>query len=118
MNALSEWPRNRLLLGLPSRDLRRLMPHLEHIPCHREQILVDADSPLDHIFFPDSSVVSVMAGFFLRGAALEGEGGGGGVAGLLGGFGAPQGPPHDMVSNPGRASRATTVGLDHTGPEY
>jgi hypothetical protein len=39
----------------------RLMPHLEHVPCHREQILVDADSPLDHIFFPDSGVVSVMA---------------------------------------------------------
>jgi SAM-dependent methyltransferase len=39
----------------------RLMPHLEHVPRHREQILVDADSPLDHIFFPDSGVVSVMA---------------------------------------------------------
>src|SRR5262249_28661818 len=61
MNALSEWPRNRLLLALPSRDLRRLMPHLEHVPCRREQILVDADGPLDHVFFPDSGVVSVMA---------------------------------------------------------
>src|SRR5215471_13748308 len=37
MNALSEWPRNRLLLGLPSRDLRRLMPHLEHVPCHHSR---------------------------------------------------------------------------------
>jgi hypothetical protein len=30
------------------------MPHLEHVPCHREQILVNADSPLDHIFFRHS----------------------------------------------------------------
>src|SRR5438105_2700638 len=61
MNVLSKLPRNRLLLALPSRDLRRLMSHLEHVPCRREQILVEADSSLDHVFFPDSGVVSVMA---------------------------------------------------------
>src|ERR1700730_10953444 len=61
MNALSNWPRNRLLLALPSRDLKRLMPELEHIRCEREQVLMDADSPLDHVFFPDSGVVSVVA---------------------------------------------------------
>ncbi len=52
----SNWPRNRLLLALPSRDLKRLMPELEHIRCRREQILMDADSSLDHVFFPDSGV--------------------------------------------------------------
>ena len=35
MNALSNWPRNRLLLALPSRNLKRLMPELEHIRCQR-----------------------------------------------------------------------------------
>src|SRR5476649_1449693 len=61
MNALSNWPRNRLLLALPSRDLKRLMPELEQIRCKFRQILMDADSPLDHVFFPDSGVVSVVA---------------------------------------------------------
>jgi CRP-like cAMP-binding protein len=61
MSAPSNWPRNRLLLALPSADLKQLMPELEHISCHREQILMDADSPLDHVFFPDSGVVSVVA---------------------------------------------------------
>ena len=61
VNALSNWPRNRLLLALPSRNLTRLMAELEHIRCQRGQVLVDADSPLDHIFFPDSGVVSVVA---------------------------------------------------------
>jgi CRP-like cAMP-binding protein len=61
MSASSDWPRNRLLLALPSADLARIMPGLEQIRCEREQILMDADSPLDHIFFPDSGVVSVVA---------------------------------------------------------
>jgi hypothetical protein len=51
-NASSNWPRNRLLLALPSRNLKRLMPELEQIRCERAQVLMDADSSLDHVFFP------------------------------------------------------------------
>ena len=58
MSALSNWPRNRLLLALPSRNLKRLMPELEQIRCEREQVLLDADSSLDHVFFPDIGVIS------------------------------------------------------------
>jgi len=50
MNALSDWPHNRLLLALPSRNLKRLMPELEQIRCQRAQVLMDADSSLDHVF--------------------------------------------------------------------
>src|SRR5256885_17154520 len=63
MSALSNWPRNRLLLALPSRNLKRLMPELWQVRCEREQILMDADSSLDHVFFPDSGIVSVLAGY-------------------------------------------------------
>ena len=61
MSASSDWPRNRPLLALPARDLKRLMPELQHIRCQYRQILMDADSSLDHVFFPDSGVVSVVA---------------------------------------------------------
>jgi CRP-like cAMP-binding protein len=61
VNTSSNWPRNRLLLALPARNLKRLMPELEQIRCQRAQILMDADSALDHVFFPDSGVVSVVA---------------------------------------------------------
>ena len=61
MNASSDWPRNRLLLALPARNLKRLMPGFEQIHCQRAQILMNADSALDHVFFPDSGVVSVVA---------------------------------------------------------
>src|SRR6202049_5140890 len=61
MTALSNWPRNRLLLHLPPSNLKRLMPELEQIRCQRGRILTDADSSLDHVFFPDSGVVSAVA---------------------------------------------------------
>src|SRR5205085_7328468 len=37
MSGLSNWPRNRLLLALPSRNLKRLVPELEHTRCQRAQ---------------------------------------------------------------------------------
>src|ERR1700738_827491 len=61
MSAQSNWPRNRLLLALPASDLTRLTPELELILCDRGEILMDADSSLAHVFFPDSGVVSVGA---------------------------------------------------------
>jgi CRP-like cAMP-binding protein len=70
MSAPSNWPRNRLLLALPSANLKRLMPELEHIRCEREQILMDADRPLDHVFFPDNGVVSVLA-VYADGSIIE-----------------------------------------------
>jgi CRP-like cAMP-binding protein len=70
MSAPSNWPRNRLLLALPSANLSLLMPELERIRCDRAQILMDADSPLDHVFFPDSGVVSVVA-LYADGSIIE-----------------------------------------------
>jgi len=58
------------LLALPSRNLARLTPDLEHIRCEREQVLIEADSSLDHIYFPDSGVVSVLA-VYADGSAIE-----------------------------------------------
>jgi CRP-like cAMP-binding protein len=70
MSASSNWPRNRLLLALPSSDLQRLTPELEQIRCERAQILMDADSSLDHVFFPDSGVISAVA-VYADGSIIE-----------------------------------------------
>ena len=70
MTGLSDWPRNRLLLALPAPDLKRLMAELEHVRCERGQTLIDADSPLDHLFFPDSGVISVL-GVYSDGQVIE-----------------------------------------------
>ena len=70
MKALPNWPRNRLLLALPSSNLKQLMPELQQIRCRREQVLMDVDSSLDHIFFPDIGVVSVVA-VYADGSVIE-----------------------------------------------
>ncbi len=70
MSAASNWPRNRLLLALPASNLKRLMPELEQIRCDREQVLMDADSPLDDVYFPDIGVVSVVA-VYADGSIIE-----------------------------------------------
>jgi CRP-like cAMP-binding protein len=87
MTASEQWPRNRLLRALPSRNLKQLMPELERIRCQREQVLMDADSSLDHVFFPDSGVISVVA-VYPNGSIIEmatiGREGGTGAQAVLG----------------------------------
>src|ERR1700726_4908980 len=105
MNALPNWPRNRLLLALPSRNLKRLMRELEHIRCQREQVLMDADSSLDHVFFPDSGVVSVVAvyadGSVIEMATIGREG----CTGVQAVFGAEISSVRLLVQIPGDAAR-------------
>jgi CRP-like cAMP-binding protein len=80
-------PRNRLLLALPNRILKRLMPELEHIRCPSGQILMEADSSLDYVYFPHIGVISVVA-VYANGTTIEmatiGREGCSGVQALLG----------------------------------
>src|SRR6202521_426996 len=105
MDASSNWPRNRLLLALPSRDLKQLMPELEHIRCQSEQVLVDADSSLDHVFFPHSGVVSVVAvyadGSVIEMATIGREG----CSGVQPVFGAKSRSVRLLVQIPGSAAK-------------
>src|SRR5215475_15391504 len=112
MNVLSELPRNRLLLALPSRDLRKLMSHLERVPCCREQVLLEADSPLDHVFFPDSGVVSVMAvysdGSTIEMATIGREG----CAGVQAVFGAKNSSARFFVQIPGSGAKMSRAAFN------
>jgi CRP-like cAMP-binding protein len=97
MNAPSNWPRNRLLLALPAGNLKRLMPELEQIHGQRGQVLMDADSSLDHIFFPDSGVVSVVA-VYADGTIIERQRSAGRVARGCKPSSAPRVPPSGFWS--------------------
>jgi CRP-like cAMP-binding protein len=105
MSAQSHWPGNRLLLALPPADLERLMPELEQIHCAREQVLMDADSPLDHVFFPDRGVVSVVAvyadGSIIEAATIGREG----CTSVQAIFGATSSSVRLLVQMPGDATR-------------
>jgi CRP-like cAMP-binding protein len=105
MIATSTWPRNRLLLALPARSLKQVITDLKHIECKREQLLLDADSPLDHVYFPDSGVVSVVSvypdGSLIEMATIGREGGTGFQAVL----GAQTSSARLLVQVPGTASK-------------
>ena len=105
MPAPSIWPLNRLLLALPSSDFEALMPGLERVVCRREQVLTDIDSPLDHVFFPDRGVVSVVAvyadGSIIEMATIGREG----CTGMQAAFGARTSSVRLLVQIPGGAAR-------------
>jgi CRP-like cAMP-binding protein len=105
MSASSNWPRNRLLLALPSSDLKRLLPQLQQIRCQREQVLMDADSSLDHVFFPESGVVSVVAvygdGSVIEMATIGREG----CSGVQAVLGAKSSSVRLLVQIPGSATK-------------
>jgi CRP-like cAMP-binding protein len=105
MNDSSNWPRNRLLLALPSRNLKRLMPDLEYIRCQRADVLMNADSSLDHLFFPDSGVVSVLA-VYANGTVIEmATIGREGCSGVQAAFGAKRSSVQLLVQIPGSAAK-------------
>jgi CRP-like cAMP-binding protein len=105
MTIASNWPRNRLLLALPSANLKRLMPELDRVECAREQVLLDADSSLDDVFFPDSGVISVVAvypdGSIIEMATIGREG----CTGLQAVLGAKRSSARLLVQLPGTAAR-------------
>src|ERR1700685_1466140 len=120
-NASSNWPRNRLLIALPSRNLKRLMPELEQVRCQRAQILMNADGALDHVFFPDSGVVSVVAvyadGSIIEMATIGREG----CTGMQAIFGAKSSSVRLLVQIPGDAakmSRATFTRAMESMPSF
>jgi CRP-like cAMP-binding protein len=109
VNALPNWPRNRLLLALPPRNLKRLMTDLEQIRCQRAQVLMDADSALDHVFFPDSGVVSVVA-VYADGAVIEmATVGREGFTDVQAIFGAKRSSVQLLVQIPGSATKMSRV---------
>jgi CRP-like cAMP-binding protein len=81
------------------------MPELKHIRCQRAEILMDADSPLDHVYFPDSGVVSIVAvyadGSVIEMATIGREG----FTGLKAVFGAKRSSTRLLVQLPGSAAK-------------
>ncbi len=114
MSALQNSPRNRLLVALPPSNLKHLMPELEFIRCHRDQVLMDADSSLDYVFFPETGVVSVVAvyadGSIIEMATIGREG----CTAVQAVFGAKRSSVRLLVQIPRHRSKDVARGV-HTG---
>lgn len=59
LDSAQDRERNRILRALPLDEYSHLLPHLE--PCRVDalQILVDAGEPVQHVYFPETAIVSV-----------------------------------------------------------
>jgi CRP-like cAMP-binding protein len=105
-------PSNRLLLSLPTRNLKQLAPKLEFIRCERDEILLDVDASLDHVFFPHSGVISVVAlyadGNVIEMATIGREG----FAGVQAFFGARRSSARLLVQIPGSAAKMSRATFD------
>jgi CRP-like cAMP-binding protein len=103
---------NSLLLALPRRNLKQLTHDLEFIHCQRGQILLDVDTSLDHVFFPNSGVISVVAvyadGNVIEMATVGREG----CAPVKAFFGARESSARLLVQIPGSAAKMSRATFD------
>lgn len=54
-------PRNRLLSGLSAEDMALLRAHFEPCRIEKDQILEQPQRPIEHVYFPESGVASLIA---------------------------------------------------------
>lgn len=52
--------KNRLLAALPSKQRDRLLRHLTSVHLQFEEILYEQDAPIGHVYFPSSSMISLL----------------------------------------------------------
>jgi CRP-like cAMP-binding protein len=96
---------NRLLGALAREDLDRLRPHLNPFPLPHKRILVSPNTPVDHVYFPQEGMVSLVQPLE-NGAMIEvGMIGNEGLVGMPVLLGADTSPLEAMIQIPGSALR-------------
>ena len=95
---------NRFLAALPPRDFSLLAPHLRTIPLERGIMLHDVGEEIEHVYFPHTGMVSLVA-VMQSGATVETATiGRGGVIGASAGLGARWTFGRAIVQLPGAAA--------------
>lgn len=51
---------NRILAALPERELDKLLPELEHVEYEKNEVLWETDEKGEHIYFPTTSLISLV----------------------------------------------------------
>jgi CRP-like cAMP-binding protein len=100
---------NRLLIAADPSDRALLKPHLDPVTMLPGDVLFEAGASVEHIYFPQSGVVSLLTpmldGTFVECGTIGREG----AAGLLTGVGGGQALNRAIVQIAGRALRIKTV---------
>ena len=104
--ALQQTPRdNHLLAALPDVDYARLLPHLELIDFPLGNVLYEPGSQLRHVYFPTSSIISLLYVMKDGGSAEIAVVGNDGIIGIALFLGGGTTPSRAVVQNAGSAYR-------------
>jgi len=96
---------NRLLAALPAEEYQRLLPHLEDVSLPRDQILYEEGEPIEYVYFPYHSIVSLVS-TMEDGTTVEiGLVGNDGMVGIAVVLGGNSTTTRAIVQIPGKASR-------------
>jgi CRP-like cAMP-binding protein len=110
-------PRNALLRSLPAEELHRLSPHLQPVPLVPRRVLQHAGLPIEHLFFIEDGLVSVLAKVDDRNAAEVGLIGRDGVVGGIVLLGGETSELTHFVQIGGSALRLSVEELDRLAPD-
>jgi CRP-like cAMP-binding protein len=103
-------PENQILSTLPSEEWRRVQPHLERFELEQGFILYETNLPIDHVYFVDEGMISVVS-IMHDGDSIEvGTIGNEGLAGHAVVLGVDRVPFRHIVQVGGR-SRRLPVGI-------
>jgi CRP-like cAMP-binding protein len=110
---------NQLLAALPSKEYKRLLPHLEFVSLPFMEVLYESGEPIKHVHFPNDGLISllvVMGDGTPREVGLVGNEGMFGIPLVLG---MNATPTRALIQMPGSAMRmkaqALRVELKHDG---
>jgi CRP-like cAMP-binding protein len=109
--AKSPPPRNKILAALPRKEYQRLLPHLTPVSLSLGETLYEMEGSIRHVYFPGSSVVSLVT-HMDEGTSVEvGLIGGEGMVGLSVVMGDDVSQNHAVVQIADGAMRMTTAAL-------
>jgi CRP-like cAMP-binding protein len=103
--------RNRLLAGLPGRDLKRLLPHLQPVTLKLGEVLYEPGARIRHCYFPSEGVVSLLTVLTPHKAAEVGMVGREGLVGMSAAVGINVSQLRAVVQGSGSALRMTAANL-------
>jgi CRP-like cAMP-binding protein len=98
--------KNLLLSALPSREYKRLLPHLDHVSLAFKAVLHEPGQPISYLYFPTSGILSLLLAREGQEEGMEvGMIGREGVAGLSVFLGVATALTRSVVQVPGEALR-------------
>jgi len=105
-----------LLSGLSHDDFSRMKPYLEPVTLRVKEVLAERNTPLTHVYFPESGMASLLAEFGDKAIEMASVGREG-MVGMALFFGAEYLPEKIVVQIPGRALRMDAAAFAKCLPE-